>query len=275
MKKQTLFLGLAALSSAALSSCGTKNDSKVVTDLADFIDAASVADLKIASSNVVEHKTQTDTGDNKNPGVTRKAAYYQDGNFSISTSSDNHIGYTLKGDAFEQYLLIDSKKNTGTIYNNASALDAERAIVSSLLKSEYETLLGRYNDMKSYMGKSASEIGFDSYSLRRSIASTVAGYVFQGYKSEENSKTETYRYITMDKINGVWAITNYTERITKVIADPGKSTSTTNYDISEATLSIVDKYPVASIGLSTYTLTVDGMTAGDIVFTDGIPLTKK
>ena len=129
--------------------------------------------------------------------------------------------------------------------------------------------------MKSYVGKSAAEIGFDSYSLRRSIASTVAGYVFQGYKSEENSKTETYRYITMDKINGVWAITNYTERITKVVVDPGKSTSTTNYDISEATLSIVNEYPVASIGLSTYTLTVDGMTAGDIVFPDDIPLTKK
>ena len=80
MKKQTLFLGLAALSSAALSSCGIKNDSKVVTGLADFIDVAAVTDLKIASSNVVEHKTQTDTGDNKNPGVTRKAAYYQDGN---------------------------------------------------------------------------------------------------------------------------------------------------------------------------------------------------
>ena len=79
----------------------------------------------------------------------------------------------------------------------------------------------------------------------------------------------------MDKINGIWAITNYTERITKVIADPGKSTSTTNYDISEAALSIVDEYPVASIGLSTYTLTVDGMTPGDIVLPEGTPLTKK
>lgn len=268
MKRRYLFLALLPL----LASCSSGLDAKAVDSADDFIAVASADQVKISAASSVDDTISG--GEDPSAGVTSRAYYYSNDDYRIETASDSHIGYTLLTDnGTYQYCLINSKQKSGTIYANASALDAERALTVAELRRQYNHMVGIYDMMKGVVGKSAADLGYESIEFRRSIAPEVAGYVLLINKIEGDYKVETNYYLMMDKVGDVWAFTNYNVRSTYYALEGGKYVAA-YYKVSQYQVTVVEEYSKIPISLSGYSLTVEGLDVGDVSYDDG-PLTQR
>ena len=260
MKKTNLMVALLlGLGTVALASCSISNDSKDINSASDFVEVAKGDTLKIATANVMDHKLKS--SDTSTAGTTLKLSIYNNddctasGKVTYEGKETNLSGvvYTATYGNVKQQFYIDTTTKKGTVYNSTTEYAWFSELVKESIVGEYEEINAYYEDFKSYVGKSAADLGYTSYSLRRSIATNVAGYVLHAISNKENVETETYRYITLDKINGEWVFTNYSERIATTTVDD-KGYSNTVYDVSEATFEIVDSYSNLVISLSDYTI---------------------
>ena len=267
MKKTKLdkILVLAA-GTCALFSCVGNNDSKDVDSEGDFLEVAKASDLKIASINVLAHKVKS--GDTTTSGTSLKMSVYNNNNCTASgkvtyEGKDYSLGgivYNVSyGEGKNQEFYIDTQTKKGTAYDGSDNYYWYVEMVKELINEEYEDIRTIYDDFKTCIGKSASELGYTSYTLRRSVATNVAGYVFHSFQNDGMSEVETYRYITLDKINDDWVFTSYSERIATTTVDE-KGYSNTVYDVSEATFEAVDSYSDLIINLSDYM--ISGETTG-------------
>ena len=269
MKKAKLTkILLLAAGSCALFSCAGNNDSKDIDSESDFLEVASASSLKIASINVLSHKLKS--ADTATSGASVKLSIYNNDNCT-ATGKVTYEGkdYSLGGIVYNvsygedktQEFYIDTQTKKGVAYDDSGDYLWYVEMVKELIKEEYEDIRTIYDGFKSYIGKSAEELGYTSYTLRRSVAANVAGYVFHSFQKDGTSEIETYRYITLDKKNGSWVFTSYSERIATTTIDD-KGYSSTVYDVSEATFETVDSYSDLVINLSDYMISGE-TTSGD------------
>lgn len=273
MKKAKLAKALLlSFGACALLSCAGTNDSKDIDSESDFLEVASAKDLKIASINVISHKLKS--ADTASSGSSVKLSVYNNNNCTASGKlnyegedySLSGIVYNLSyGESKRQEFYIDTQTKKGVVFDDSSVYLWYVEMVKELINEEYEEIRGIYDSFKSCIGKSAEELGCSSYSLRRSIASNVAGYVFHSFQKEGKSEIETYRYITLDKKNGDWVFASFSERIATTSVDE-KGYSSTVYDVSEATFETVEAYSDLVISLSDY------MISGETTGVDGLLL---
>ncbi len=260
-----------------LASCGVSPDAKVVDSLDDFIAVAAVDEIKIQTISSSEHAISAASGEanrNRSP-KTARAYYYDNDDYRIEVTGDNHIGYTLVNDnGVTQYCLINTKTNIGTVHSNPSSLNAERDATKNELRRQYGVLVDAYEKMKSYAGKTAAELGYDKFEFRRSIAPEVAGYVVLTSKTDGETRTDANYYLMMDKVGDKWAFTNYEIRVTTYVFEDGQWAKDI-YDVSEYQVTVADSYTKIAINLNNYTLTMDGVGINDVAYDDGCPLTAR
>ena len=270
-------LGMAA--TAALAGCQSET-SKAIDGLEDFVSVASYDDIHVFNSNItIDSRT---LNGQKVTGTSRQAGLYADGNFQIAAGTANYIGYTYAGEASDQYFLLNTKAKTGKVYDSSHALDSTRDIVQNQLRTDYGELAAIYEGMKSTVGKSAEELGYVDYSLRRTIAPGVAGYVSRAHKVETTEagsiRTEINRYLMLDFIEDKWCFTNYSERktIEETIVKPEKGTTVnTEYVWSDYTIKVGDSYPTLAVQLSSYILKPASSTSDAVTFGESGPLSTK
>ena len=270
-------LGMAA--TAALAGCQSET-SKAIDGLEDFVSVASYDDIHVFNSNItIDSRT---LNGQKVTGTSRQAGLYADGNFQIAAGTANYIGYTYAGETSDQYFLLNTKAKTGKVYDSSHALDATRDIVQNQLRTDYGELAAIYEGMKSTVGKSAEELGYVDYSLRRTIAPGVAGYVSLAHKVETTEtgsiRTEINRYLMLDFIEDKWCFTNYSERktIEETIVNPEKGTTVnTEYVWSDYTIKVGDSYPTLAVQLSSYILKPASSTSDAVTFGESGPLSTK
>ncbi len=267
MKKANLTkIIVLAAASGALFSCAGNNDSKNVDSASDFLEVASASDLKISSINILSHKLKS--ADTATSGTSLKLSVYNNNNCTAAgkvsyEGKDYSLGgivYNLSyGEGKNQEFYIDTQTKKGTAYDGSDNYRWYVEMVKDLIDENYESIRTIYDDFKSCIGKSAEELGYTSYTLRRSIATNVAGYVFHGFAKDGAKEIETYRYITLDKKNDNWVFTSYSERIATTSVDE-KGYSSTIYDVSESTFETVDAYSDLVVNLSDYM--ISGETTG-------------
>ncbi|MGM9813371.1 MAG: hypothetical protein ACI32C_00455 [Candidatus Enteromonas sp.] len=265
--------------STTLFSCGSQ-ESKAIDSLDDFIEVASKDDVAIIGVNVVENAKK---GDETSSGTTRRANLYAEGNYTMTSGDKNVIGYTYHAPSgTTQYIKIDTRTKRGEIYDDANVLNDDRAFVENQLDSDYAKLATVYDAMKGQVGKSAEDLGYDTFTLACSVAPNVAGYVSTGFKTTVDgavTKTiEASRYLTMDKIEGKWCFTNYAERITTTTVekrDDAPDIKRTVYDVTDVRINVSKELPSLAISLGTYTIRDSNATVDRIVFDDGVPSSKK
>jgi hypothetical protein len=114
-----------------------------------------------------------------------------------------------------------------------------------------------------------------SLSLSRSIAGDAAGYTLETLENISDTKVETRVLLTLDQVNGKWAFSNYSKRVTTTTTDSKTKKVTYDYNVTEYTMSVVAELPALSLNLSIYTIYLQDKGAGDVTWTDGTPLTKK
>ncbi len=279
-KKLTNILLLGA-GACAILSCSGSNDSKDIDSLNDFIEVASASSLKISSVNVLSNKQKG--AETSTSGASLKLSAYSGNNciaagkatYEGKETTLSHIVYTLdNGEGQSQEFYINTSTKKGVVYDGAGSHSWYVAMVKELIGKEYENIRAIYDEMKGYIGKPASEIGYSSYTLRRSIATNVAGYVFHGFKKEGNSEIETYRYITMDKFDEDWVFSSYSERIATTTFDE-KGYSSTLYDVSEATFAIVYEYSDLIVNLTDYSISGETTTGEELEVTSTGVLSPK
>lgn len=282
MKKANLMkILLFAAGTCALFSCAGSNDSKDIDSESDFLEVAASSNLKIASINILSHKLKS--ADTATSGTSVKLSVYNNDNCT-ATGKVTYEGkdYSLSGIVYNvsygedktQEFYIDTQTKKGIAYDNSDDYIWYVEMVKDLINEEYEKIRIIYDGFKSFIGKSAEELGYTSYTLRRSIATNVAGYVLHSFQKDGTSEIETYRYITLDKKNDNWVFTSYSERIATTTIDD-KGYSSTVYDVSEATFETVDAYSDLIINLSDYMISGETTSGEDLIIPSTGVLSEK
>lgn len=286
--KNTNQLAVLALVPVVLLSGCTNDFSKKVQSLDDFLAVASASEIQIQSSVVRLASANSTVGSDSSTGSAASAssaseedapahgAYlYANDNYVYSNGALTITGYSeTHGDTTDYFLINGSKKN-GFVTNDKTLLTSYLTKTKTLLASDYATLSGIYDKMKTYAGKRASDFaGMRTLELTRTIAGDAAGYALHTVVSADKVVTETSVFLTMDQIDGKWAFTNYSSRITTTkTADSGGST--VSYSVTEAILTILDTLPSLSVALGDLNIYLYGKGQGDVSWVNGMPLSSK
>lgn len=249
-----------------LASCGDEF-AKNVSDSADFVTVADFSQVAVASSSTVVDF------DSSNPSVSaHSASLYQDNAFRVSTSTYSYTGFALTTSGVTQYVILDatnSSRVVAFIYSNDDELIDYRAQASSALETDYNTVLATYETFKQYAGVSSND-EYSSISLTRAEAGDVLGYTLILKADTENGSTELEQYVTFEKVNGLYAITDYSYRETIV------SGTTTLYNVYETQFTIAEELPTLSISMSSARyIVVAEDDIGSVSLPNGTPLTPR
>jgi hypothetical protein len=292
MRNNKLFFLAALVPAIVLTGC-TNDFSKAVTSLDDFLTVADASELTIQTSVVKLESGSSSPTDDKSSSSAASAAsssdstdtetkpahgayLYANGNFQLTDGDSAYIGYSQSADTETDYFLIDSNKKTGFVTLDQSLLSNRLAQSKALITTDYSALAAVYADMKTYVGKKASDYpNMTSLSLSLSIAGDAAGYTLETLENISDTKVETRVLLTLDQVNGKWAFSNYSKRVTTTTTDSKTKKVTYDNNVTEYTMSVVAELPALSLNLSIYTIYLQDKGAGDVTWTDGTPLTKK
>jgi len=268
---------------------GCTNDfSKSVTSLDDFLTVADAASLNIQSSVV-----KTDSGSSSVGGATSStptsssteedkpahgAYLYANDNYSISNGTVSYTGYSEVHGAETDYFLIDLTKKSGFVTTDSSLLSTYLNAAKNLIALDYTALTSVYEDMKTYVGKTAADYDKMAYlKLAYTVAGDAAGYNLSTITVDGAIKVETNVYLTLDNIGGNWAFTNYSKRITtsETYEKNGKTLTNYTYSVTEYMVNVVTSFSLLNLNLANYSIYIQGKTPADITWTNGTPLTEK
>ena len=268
---------------------GCSNDfSNSVTSLDDFLTVADAASLDIQSSVV-----KTDSGSSSVGGASSSTAasssteedkpahgayLYANDNYSISNGSVSFTGYSEVHGSETDYFLIDLTKKSGFVTTDSSLLSAHLNDAKDLIVRDYAALTAVYDDMKTYVGKTAADYDKMTYlKLAYTLAGDAAGYTLSTITVDADVKVETNVYLTLDQIGGQWAFTNYSKRVTtsETYEKNGKQLTNYTYSVVEYMVNVVTSLSTLNLNLTSYSIYIQGKTPADIVWTNGTPLTEK
>lgn len=259
----------------------------MVVDESDFLSVSAFADLKVISTAVKTasgSSAQSDaassvaaSSDSDSSGETsaHNAFYYLNDDFTIANGTENYIGVSGTYSGLTQYVLINVSKKSGFVTNDTTLLDAERASTKALLAKDYSDLAAIYADFRNYAGKSATDFpNMLSLSFLYSVEGDAAGYTLKTRLSTADGYTDTYVYLTLDQVDGEWAFTNFSKRITTArTSEQGKTEY--DYAITEYSIATASAYPKLAVSLSEYSVYLKDNTIADVSLPNGIPLTAK
>lgn len=279
------------LASFLLAGCAGSSGSEVhaaVVDESDFLSVSAFSDIKVIStavktasgSSAQSDATSAAAASSSSSSSTAEtsahsAAYYLNDDFTITNGSENFIGVSGTYSGLTQYVLINVSKKSGFVTNDTSLLDAERASTKALLAQDYSDLGAIYAGFRQYAGKTAADFAnMISLSFLYSVEGTAAGYTLKTRVTNDQGYIDTHVYLTLDQVDGKWAFTNYSKRVTTARKNE-KGTTEYDYAISEYSIATASAYPKLAVSLSEYSVYLKDNSIADVSLPNGIPLTTK
>jgi hypothetical protein len=239
------FVSLADITSVKVASIYLKSKTSSIS-------SGTATSSMASSSKAVSSSSSASSATTSDVAAAHQASFYSNEDYRYAVGTLSVLGHSDVSNGL--YYLVNLTTLGGFLYTAASPLAAHRAKAYQLLKDDYAYLTSVYTLIQSYVGKSASELGFSSVSVTyANIASTV-GYEAHTVLTESDKTTETHYYLTLDKVDGGYAFTDVIIRQSVT----AKATGGILYTNNEYNLALVDSYSDMSFNLASYSLALAG-----------------